>query len=369
MGKNEFFEDEELEDVLLTGDDVQIDVDLVQSVKMDKDLKHQLVSMEGMNRREIKTIVDLFYQVQKDRIALENQIRAIKQEYDEDSQEGKNIVVLEHLLKNMKIQEADAASIIKVIVNNDPVGRWLVQIKGIAEILAAGLLAYFDVEGKNYASHFISYAGLNDNNRPWIGTEKSKIIVNEVIGKSKTITDEHVQEIAQKTQWSYSHIRNHAYDEEKGKWSKAKIVAACAMVPYNRNLKKLMYKVGASFQWQCNKKDSVYGTLFTQRRDFENKKNEEGAYAEQAAHILATKNIGKDTAAYKAYSEGKLPKAHITARAMRWTEKIFLSHLFEEMYRVKNDKIPPRYYTLEHMDGHHDEIAPEVPYDKVTGEE
>ena len=64
--------------------------------------------------------------------------------------------------------------------------------------------------------------------------------------------------------------------------------------------------------------------------------NEEGKFADQAANILETKNIGKDTVAYKSYSQGKLPKAHITARAMRWTEKIFLSHLFEEMYRVRS---------------------------------
>lgn len=346
----------------------EFDVDLIESVKVDKDLKHKLVNMAGMNRREIKTVVDLYYQVQKDRIALENQIRAIKQEYDEDAPDNNNLIVLDYLLKNMKIMETNTANIIKQIVNNDPVGRWLVQIKGIAEILAAGLLAYFDVEGKNYASHFISYAGLNDQNRPWLGTEKATAIVNDIIGKSKVITNDHIDEIALRTKWSYKHILNHAYDQEKEKWSKDKIIAACAMVPYNRNLKKLMYKVGASFVWQCNKPDSLYGRLFNERKQYEMERNEAGEYADQAANILATKKYGKSTVAYKAYSEGKLPKAHIISRSMRYAEKIFLSHLFEEMYRVRYNQIPPRYYTLEHCDGHHDEIQPEVPYTLVDGE-
>lgn len=381
----DYSEEEQEKDLESIVHESDIDIELIESVKMDKDLKRKTMSMKGMSRREIKTVVDLFYQVQKDRIALENQIRAIKQEYDEDSPDSNNMIVLEYLLKNMKIMETNVSNIIKNIVDNDPVGRWLVQIKGIAEILAAGLLAYFDVEGKNYATHFISYAGLNDNNRPWLGKEKSKQIVEDVIKefeeraneesdskkkiKIKDLTDEMIEEIALRTQWSYAHIRNRAWNDEKGKWDKGKVVAACAMVPYNRNLKKLMYKVGASFQWQCNKQDSLYGTLFTQRRDYENKKNEAGDYADQAAHQLEVKDIGKSTVAYKYYSVGKLPKAHITARAMRWTEKIFISHLFEEMYRIKNDKIPPRYYILDHGDGHHDEIAPEIPYTKVTGEE
>jgi hypothetical protein len=97
--------------------------------------------------------------------------------------------------------------------------------------------------------------------------------------------------------------------------------------------------------------------------------NEKGMYADQAANILATKNIGKSTEAYKWYSKGMLPPAHINARARRWAEKIFLSHVFEEMYRVHYDKVPPRYYTLVHSEGKHNkEYAPEVPYTKVSEE-
>jgi hypothetical protein len=155
----------------------------------------------------------------------------------------------------------------------------------------------------------------------------------------------------------------------KGKWSKDKLVKTCSKIPYNRSLKTHMWKVGSSFQWLCNNPSSLYGRLFNERRVLETEKNERGEYAEQAANILATKNIDKSTEAYKCYAKGMLPKAHITARAMRWTEKIFISHLFEEMYRVEYDKIPPRYYALEHLGGQHNtEIQPEIPYDYCTEE-
>ena len=35
---------------------------------------------------------------------------------------------------------------------------------------------------------------------------------------------------------------------------------------------------------------------------------------------------------------------------------------------MKYNKIAPRYYTLEHVDGHHKELPPEVPYKSVPGD-
>lgn len=346
----------------------EIDVELMEAIKLDKTLKKQIASISHITRMEMKATVDLFYQLQHDRIALENQIRAIKQHADTEKEDGSSSIVLDLCLKNMKINEANTAKIIETLVQNHPVGQWLLQIKGIGPVLAGGLIGYFDVTNKEYASQFMSYAGLNDNNRPWLGKKKSEEIVNEIVGKSKTITDDMVVEIAARTQWSYKYLLGRAYDQEKGKWKKDKLIAACAVVPYNKKLKMLMYKVGSSFQWNCNKPDSLYGQLFNEHRVMETQKNERGEFAEQAKKELESKNYSKSTEAYKCYTEGKLPKAHINMRCLRWVEKLFVSHLFEEMYRVEYDKLPPRYYALEHCDGHHDEIEPEVPYHTISSE-
>jgi hypothetical protein len=129
-----------------------------------------------------------------------------------------------------------------------------------------------------------------------------------------------------------------------------------------------MYKIGKQFLWLKNDPESLYGRLLSERIVYEMEKNENGDYADQAAKVLETKNIS-NAEHKKCYQSGKLPKSHITMRAFRYVEKIFISHLFEEMYRVANDEIPPRYYALEHLEGQHNkEILPEVPYDLVSSE-
>jgi hypothetical protein len=91
-------------------------------------------------------------------------------------------------------------------------------------------------------------------------------------------------------------------------------------------------------------------------------RNEAGELADQAAAVLANKKIGKETEAYKAYSVGKLPPAHIDARARRWTVKLYLAHYhavaYFDHYRVE----APRPYVLTVL-GHADEIrCPNWPF-------
>ena len=360
-----------------SGFGVNQEIDLPDAKALVKDLLTNTVFLDQIQRSEIRTLVDNFYQMQADRKRKTEQIRAIKTAADPTG-ENKNAAaaVLKWFCKYDASMEAGIEKILLSTAQANEVGQWLLQIKGIGPILSAGLLAYFDVEGRNYASQFISYAGLNDNNRPWLGSEKAKKIVNDVIQemaentskKSIPITDDMVVEIARRTQWSYNYLLGRAYDKDKKKWSKDKLCAACAIPPYNKSAKTLMWKVGSSFVWLRNDQESMYGRLYNERVIYETEKNERGEYAEIAEAILASKNFDKSTTAYKEYSKGRLPKAHIAARAQRWVEKIFLSHLFEEMYRVKYNKIPSRYYTLEHVDGHHKELPPEVPYKSVPGD-
>lgn len=341
-------------------------LDLIKAEVLNGDLLTEVRNIENISRAEIKMLVDLFYQQQDYRKALREQIRSIENENVTGN--DTNIAILDWCLKNVTILEKGIQDCLQAICESTEVGRWLLSIKGIGCVLAAGILAYLDVTRVQYATQFISYAGLNDNNRPWLGEAKSRKIVDEVMDGKKKIDDDMVVMIAAKTQWSYNYLLENAYDDQKGKWSKDKLIKACAKIPYNKKLKVHMHKVGESFHWLMNNKESFYGKIFNERKVYETRLNEEGAYAEQAAKILEEKTFSKSTEAYKAYSQGKLPKAHINARALRYVQKIFISHVFEEMYRAEYDCIPPRYYTLEHMEGHYDEILPEVPYTKVSEE-
>ena len=349
---------ENLDPELLEGD-----VELIIPEGLGKDLKKEIKSVSNASRQEIRCLVDNFYQIQEKRIALQGQIRAIRQEADD--LEAKTFAdILEWQLKTQLIQEKGLKDALNCICQTSEVGKWLMSIKGIGPTLAAGLLAYFDVTGIEYATHFMSYAGLNDNNRPWLGREKTEKIINEVLGHKKDISDDDLIEIANRTQWSVTYLNNACskYNEDGSLKSRSKsdLVKAASKIPYNKDLKVLMFKIGESFVKVANR-DSLYGKLILERKAYESAKNETGEYAEQAARILATKKIGKDTDAYKAYSQGKLPKAHIQRRAVRWATKIFVSHVFDEMYRVANNKKPAEYYILG-KDKHKDYIAPEIPF-------
>lgn len=86
--------------------------------------------------------------------------------------------------------------------------------------------------------------------------------------------------------------------------------------------------------------------IYKARKEYEQEKNENGDYADQAEEILRTRNIGKTTEAYKHYSQGKLPPGHIQQRAERYATKIFLSHLHEYWYEVHYGEKPPKPFAI-----------------------
>jgi hypothetical protein len=72
---------------------------------------------------------------------------------------------------------------------------------------------------------------------------------------------------------------------------------------------------------------------------------------------LKKKNYRKNTEAYKAYSVGKLPKAHLTSRAARYAVKIFISHLYERWYELYRKTTPPAPFAISIL-GHAHKIEP-----------
>lgn len=201
---------------------------------------------------------------------------------------GEPIEVMTWLLENMKTLENQIKNALDVYTKAHPVGQWLQSITGIGPVISAGLLAHIDIEKAPTAGHIWSFAGL-DPTKTW----------------------------------------------DKGK-----------LRPWNAKLKVICWKAGQSFVKVSNNDNDVYGKIYKQRKEYETLQNDMGAYKEQAAHILATKKIGKETEAYKSYILGKLPPAHIQARAERYAVKIFLSHLqefwYEEHYGVK----PPKPFAI-----------------------
>lgn len=398
-------------------------------------------------RETMRIFADNLMTMQKYLFGVQNQMRSVDQGYDDRSDTEMNILQLQ--LEDAEVSVENAKAILETITKNNPICCWMRKNIGIGPILAAELYAYFDFNRAKYASGFISYAGLNDNNRPKLSKEQATKLVDEVIGDADgtDITDDMLMEIAVRSKWPIAYITRKATKEVKvksmcrksrlitvielildeedrpynhkditdyvnglvtnpsatsddlkeaaahfnisydrlfdvavsksvknklkdngGMRSKEQIRKAISVFPYNKTLKMIVWKMATSFVYQSSNDKCFYGKLYKQRMQYEMEKNENGDYAEQAARILATKNLGKTTEAYKAYSEGKLPKAHITARAMRWASKVFINHLYEAMWVYYHQSLDyPKYFAISQL-GHYDIIEPAVPYDMLLNE-
>lgn len=214
--------------------------------------------------------------------------------------------VLEWLGSQSEVLENQVKGALDKYSNAHPIGQWMREQKGIGPVIAAGLLAHIDIKRAETAGAIWKYAGLD----PSVAWEK---------GEKR---------------------------------------------PWNASLKTLCWKMGESFVKVSGQDDAVYGKLYALRKELETARNEAGEFAEQAKAKLEKFKIGKTTEAYKYYSAGKLPPAHIHARAKRYAVKMFLSHLFEIWYREEHGKEPPRPFAVEHLG--HAHVIP-APARKVAG--
>lgn len=206
-------------------------------------------------------------------------------------------VLLSHLFGETQNVEKTIKSALDIYTDHEPVGNWLKSIYGIGPVISAGFLCHIDITKAPTLGHILSFAG-----------------------------------------W-----------EPDIKWEKGQ------KRPWNAKLKALCWKAGESFVKLSKKEECFYGRLLVKRKMQEVNNNEAGLYKEQALARVGT--VGKTTDAYKYYSEGKLPPAHIHARARRYAVKILLSHLHTIMYWNEYKTAPPVPYAMAHR-GHVDYIPP-----------
>jgi len=342
------------------------DLDLKLLSKMTKDVRN---GSKLLGQIEARFLVDYYYQMQSDRIVTQNRIRAISQSSIEEPHEaisfiGNQISTIEENLKKVLDSYTDG----------NIVGKWCKSIVGIGPVIAAGLISNLDVDNKPTAGHFWSYCGLNDNNRPWLGREKTKKIIDEILGdkKSKDITYEDFCKCCVKTQWKPENLIEatgkdgkkifYSKDGKEYSFKKEDIIAQCSKRPYNAKLKTLLWKLGQSFVKVSNNPNDFYGKIYQQRKAYEQEKNERKEYKEQAEQ--KAKIVGKTTEAYKYYSQGMLPPAHIQARAERYAVRIFISHLHKVMYMVEYGVEPPKPFALAILNHAHEIEVPNL--DMIT---
>lgn len=211
------------------------------------------------------------------------------------SETGEPHEVVTWLSEQSQILENSVKSALQSYAKHNPVGEWSMSIKGVGPVIAAGLLAHIDITRAPTVGHIWRYAGLDPT-------------------------------------------------QEWGKGQKR---------PWNAQLKTLCWKIGESFVKVSGYDDAFYGKIYVARKEQEQQRNEAGQFADQAAKVLEKKKLGKTTDAYKHYSEGRLPPAHIHARAKRYAVKLFLSHWHDKAYREQYGTAPPMPYPIAHLDHAH----------------
>lgn len=174
------------------------DVEMMEEViatevtaKVTKEEKEALINASS-DKKIVRYLVDQYYQSQAYRIKAENQARSLTQHYDESDDE--HMIFIEKEVKNAKVQESLNKKYMDIVTDAIPVCRWMKSITGIGPVISAYLYAAFDVTIANYNTKFLSYAGLNDNNNPWLGSAKAKEVVNKAIDHRQTFFDE-IEEI------------------------------------------------------------------------------------------------------------------------------------------------------------------------------
>ena len=306
---------------------------------LSKDLKE---ASKNLTVNQARYLVDTYYKFQDQRIALGNTVGAL-----EKSGEPNNVIAW--LGSQSFTLEDRVKKILDIYTENHPIGNWARSNMGVGPVLAAGLISNVNIKEAPTAGHIWSYAGL-DPNRRWIGKAEATKIVNDIVGTSKEVSFNHVIDIANIVNKDPIKLENSAKGDAD-KITKRGLIATISKRPWNSSLKVICWKLGESFVKVSGKDADIYGKLYKIRRKYEEDRNNAGENAEAAARYLSEKNYGKDTEAYKAYIEGKLPQSQIYARSKRYAVKIFLSHLHHAWYLYEFEQEPPKPFAIAHL-GH-----------------
>jgi hypothetical protein len=264
-----------------------------------------------MTEGEARFLVDAYYAMQENRIRTGGQIRALS-----ESEEPHD--VLRWLNAQDDLVESQIRRALKRYAESKPLGEWAMSIKGIGPVITAGLLAHISFEP------WSCVIPLAERTAKHVCKPKAPCTPN--CGRKAIETVGHL--------WRFAGL------DPTMSWGKGQ------KRPWNAALKRLCWIIGESFVKVSGSEDSFYGQLYKSRKALEIERNDQGQFADQARKALEAKRYRADTKAKAAYEGGKLPPAHLHARAKRYAVKLFLAHYFEVGYRITHGREPPLPYAI-----------------------
>jgi len=304
-----------------------------------------------MGMQQARYLVDAYYSMQEYRKSGANKMRA------GDNGDTPAMPLLDWLTAQFATLEVRLRDLLGNFAQASPIGEWSLNQVGIGPIIAAGLLAHIDMQIAKTPGHIYRYAGL-DPSQEWLGREKATARLTDVaVDDAGVLLEADFARVAASVGLRVDKLVKRLVDRDGNPVpaTKANVIKALSLRPWNARMKVLCWKIGQSFVKVSGRDDAFYGRLWAERKALEVQNNEAGLYAEQAALALTKAKYGKDTDAYKCYIQGKLPPAHVQARSERWAVKLFLSHWWEVAYEVTYGEKAPEPYPIAIL-GHADRI-------------
>lgn len=138
--------------------------------RLSKDIKQAATTL---STEEARYLVDTYYQMQRDRIRSDNQVRSLGATDEPHA-------TLSWLSDNTGLLERNVKSALDAYGDAHLVGRWSKSIVGIGPVISAGLLANIDIAKAPTVGHIWRFAGLDPTvswdkgkKRPWNASLKT----------------------------------------------------------------------------------------------------------------------------------------------------------------------------------------------------
>jgi len=296
----------------------------------------------------LRAIVDLRQlSLQKSRLAFNNRVKAIEDGRDNASPDTAEL--LARWRERFETLEKEADRDIARFVADTPIVQHMIEIKGIAELLAAKLICMIDIEKAPTVSALWKYSGYGQGEY-WQDAEGK--IVAPVKGYQWKVKADKTKEkvlvvVDPKPDWIKVTARDRPIEG--------------FMLSYNRRIKTTVYLIASQF---LRVADSPYAPLYAEAYETYLRVHPEWGRCDTCGVLTLAEC--SDPVLHRSPEHRQKRKGgkylgwktdHINLSAMRKMGKVFLAHLWERWRKLEG--LPtPDLYVLEKM-GHTHYLAPE----------
>lgn len=314
--------------------------------RLTKDLKEASITL---SRREVRYLVDAYYQIQDYRKMADLQMRSLTENNEPHS-------VIQWLFEQNQSLENQIKRALDAYSASDSLGEWARSIIGIGPVITAGLLAHIDLDKAPTVGHIWNFAGINPNivwekgqKRPFnaklktlcwkIGESFVKVCNDEEAFYGQLYSKRKKQEITKNLEGLFKEqavkifqTKKLAISTEAYLWYGGYITREIAKQIYPMIFETKYIKEMEGGKKENEIKFDMLKELSKQYTITKKFKEKEELVAEISIHTP----IG----------EPMLPPSHIHARAKRYAVKLFLAHYHEMGYKLVLGKEPPNPYAI-----------------------